>query len=131
MKNLFAILICGLTVFMFSTSAFALSPECDQTHLHNIDENKEEQIVYISEEDGYLSYPMDEHYKYTFIYEPQSMNAVCYNCGNSTMGMITERKQYGDTPKTCPNGGLYLDDFFTWNVYKKEYCTSCGYKSTP
>ncbi len=129
-KRLFVLVLTAICIFLStSVGIYACTDNCENANFktNNVN-NREEIIISIDNENDYLNYSLNHNYRYTFISE-NSLKAVCYMCGSSTMGTITERSQYGDTSRQCPNGGLYLDDFLTWDIYARERCTACGYKS--
>ena len=93
----------------------------------------EEFIIEVENEEETFSYPKNPNYRYTFIWsEPSNTRAVCYMCHYSTMSTVTRKSQYGCDYKQCPlafGAGLANDIFNTWDHYRWEKCTHCGYES--
>ncbi len=140
MKKIAQLLSIATALVLFVTSIpFLPVHACSISHgevvswtSSNFDE-REELIIEVENEAETYTYPKDPNYRYTFIWiTPSLSRAICYECGRSTMSTVTRKSQYGGDYLECPlayGAGLANDMFCTWDYYKRERCTSCGYQS--
>lgn len=110
---------------------------CGHDHYTDYIEDQEnvwgkEVIIEVNSEEEFLLYPKNPNYRYTFtITRPSLTRAVCYMCGKSTMGTVTNIVQASGKAIACPTDGHNGNDIFSsWNHYMYERCTSCGYKGS-
>ena len=61
--------------------------------------------------------------------ESGNTRAICYNCGSPTMGLATFFDQKDIILRVCPisMGADVNDQMVTYDTYKAERCTSCGF----
>ena len=140
MKMIQNVLCCSVILSLFLLSSpFIKVYACDVIHNKAHDsvietcEQKEELVIEVENEIETFSYPKNPNYRYTFIWTTPSLSrAVCYECGRSTMSTVNRKSQYAYDCLECPlayGPGLQNDDFITWDYYKRERCTACGYQS--
>ena len=130
MKKLLAFVLAVLIVSSSSAVTFADSKYSQGTIDKNVELEERIEIVIENEEDM-LNYSLDPNFLYSFVIpELHITRAVCYNCGKPNMGLATYKDNKATLARACPvvMFATYSDHMYTWDNYKAERCTACGYK---
>ncbi len=89
---------------------------------------EKEVTVELKSEKDILTYPRNPNYKYTFIIQDRiNKRAICHKCGRGTLGTAKVQDQKSKLAKPCPISQWYTDFMDTWENFRVERCTSCGY----
>lgn len=98
-----------------------------QAHDNNHIEFNRSQIVYVTSEDDFLTYPKDVHTQYTFIFLPSTKaTTMCPTCRKPAT-YYNSREQISAYTWACQyDNSLCPDVVSSYNNYQNIDCT-CGY----